>query len=205
MTRVRHVLLDADGVLQEHRGAWQETATGLLGDRTDEFLALLPALEAPSLAGEGDFQDALARALEEQDFGVDAEELYRGLWLGVEAVPETVALVHALREAGLGVHLGTNQHDRRAAYMTDVLGYDVLFDSCFYSCRVGVAKPDPDFFTRVAGALEVAPGEVLFIDDLEANVRGAREAGMVAEVWTVADGPQAIRSILSAHGATLPA
>ena len=201
---VRHLLLDADGVLQQPRGGWRSHAVRVLGEHTDDFHAALAAVEAPSLSGRGDFDVALAGLLAELGVETPPDEVYQSLWLELEVVADTVSLVHAARAAGLGVHLGTNQHARRAAYMKDVLRYGELFDSSFYSCELGVAKPEPGFFTRVADTLGVPADQVVFVDDALVNVTGAREAGMRAERWTVADGPAAIRSLLAAHGATLP-
>lgn len=53
-----------------------------------------------------------------------------------------------------------------------------------YSCRIGVAKPDPRAYQICAEQLGVVPRDVLFFDDNERNVVAARAAGMTAEVFT---------------------
>jgi putative hydrolase of the HAD superfamily len=53
-----------------------------------------------------------------------------------------------------------------------------------YSCRIGVAKPDPRAYRICAEQLGVGTRDVLFFDDNERNVVAAREAGMAAEVFT---------------------
>ena len=55
-----------------------------------------------------------------------------------------------------------------------------LFDDIINSARVGLAKPDPRIFALATERLGVSPAECAFIDDLEANVRAAGEAGMQA-------------------------
>lgn len=57
------------------------------------------------------------------------------------------------------------------------------FTALAYSCEIGVAKPDREAYEIVAGRLGVEPRDCLFIDDNEANVFAAREAGMRAEVF----------------------
>lgn len=42
----------------------------------------------------------------------------------------------------------------------------------------GLRKPAPACYSVVANTLGVAPREVVFIDDREANVKAAQEAGM---------------------------
>ncbi len=198
-----HVLLDADGVLQRTRGGWRETMTRVVGDRADEVHEVLGELESSTLVGAGDFPAALAAHLVDRGIDVPADELYAALWLAIDVVPDSVALVRSLRAAGHGVHLGTNQHAERASYMKSELGYGDLFDTCFYSCDLGLAKPDAAFFARVAESLGVAASDVVFVDDSAANVRGALAAGMPAVQWTIDDGQAAIRSLLAGHGVTL--
>ncbi|MBC7708058.1 HAD family phosphatase [Polaromonas sp.] len=53
-----------------------------------------------------------------------------------------------------------------------------LFDAMMYSHTVGLVKPDPQVFKRMADELGVAPQDCLMVDDLEANCDGARAAGM---------------------------
>jgi putative hydrolase of the HAD superfamily len=59
-----------------------------------------------------------------------------------------------------------------------------LFAARTYSCRIGVAKPDPRAYRICAERLGVGPRDVLFFDDNEQNVTAARATGMTAEVFT---------------------
>lgn len=64
--------------------------------------------------------------------------------------------------------------------------FPALQGRVFCSSRFGARKPEPIVFQRTLAALGTAPARTLFIDDLFANVRGARAAGLHAE--TVRDG-----------------
>src|ERR1700754_3411309 len=68
------------------------------------------------------------------------------------------------------------------------------FTALTYSCRIGVAKPDPRAYEICARRLGVTPADVLFFDDSERNVVAARAAGMTAEVFT---SPGQVRGILA--------
>lgn len=48
----------------------------------------------------------------------------------------------------------------------------------FVSHELGYRKPHPDAFRSVARELALEPARILFFDDTEPNVEGAREAGM---------------------------
>jgi len=90
--------------------------------------------------------------------------VFADVWCRVEPVPESFAVVDALRRHGYGIHLGTNQEGGRSAYMRDVLGYDDLFDTSCYSHDVGIAKPDPGFFVEATRRIGAEPGTILFVD-----------------------------------------
>lgn len=52
------------------------------------------------------------------------------------------------------------------------------FDHVFVSSTIGMRKPEVDAYRWVADAMNVAPEEILFIDDTLENVEGARRAGL---------------------------
>ncbi|WP_243058790.1 HAD family hydrolase [Nocardioides sp. SR21] len=201
---IQHVLLDADGVVQTlpdmRRAA---TAVELVGDRADDLLDALFAVEGPTLRGDGDFLPQLTRILLEHGITADPVSLYGTLWNAVEPSADVLALVASLRAAGYGVHLGTNQHRERATYLRTVLGYDAVFDVGCYSCELGAAKPSPEFFAGALALIGAAADEVLFVDDSLANVEAARAAGLVAEHWDLAQGLPALVGLLSGHGVTV--
>jgi putative hydrolase of the HAD superfamily len=199
---IRHVLFDADGVLQELPGGWLAAAEPYLGERALEFLERAYEAHLPTLAGQGDYLVILAGVL--ADFGIAAAlaDIYRDIWLGMEPAPASLAVVRALRVNGYGVHLGTNQDRHRAAHMREVLGYDALFDVSCYSWELGAAKPDPVFFTEAVRRIGGEPSAILFIDDSIRNVAAARDAGLTAEQWSLDEGHDALHALLARHGIT---
>jgi HAD superfamily hydrolase (TIGR01509 family) len=52
-----------------------------------------------------------------------------------------------------------------------------LFHTILISGEVGVKKPEQKFYEILAERLEEKPNEILFIDDLEVNVNGAKKLG----------------------------
>ena len=66
-----------------------------------------------------------------------------------------------------------------------------------FSAELGKAKPDPEGYRRLAERLEVAPEEIIYFDDDEPLVMGARAAGLSA--YRVG-GVAAERAGLAAHG-----
>lgn len=201
-SQIRHILFDADGVLQELPGGWYAAMEPYLGERAREFLHETWKDELPMLAGQGDYLPVLAATLRRYGVGVPVTEVYDAVWKNIVLIEESLDIVRALRRNGYGVHLGTNQETYRGTHMRTVLGYDDLFDVSCYSYDLGVAKPDPEFFTRAAARIGADPSTILFIDDTPRNITGARTAGLKAEQWTVTQGHPALHQTLTNHGIT---
>lgn len=200
MTDIRHVLLDADGVVQTVPGGWHATAEPFFGERTEEFLRRAWKEERPFLADGGDYLPVLAGTLVEFGVTEPVATVHAALWHNIATVPATVEVARRLRARGYGVHLGTNQERNRAAHMRTTLGYDDLFDVSCYSCELGVVKPDTGFFAEAARRIGVEPAEVLFVDDGERNVAGAVAAGMSALVWDADEGHDTLVTRLGEFG-----
>jgi putative hydrolase of the HAD superfamily len=65
---------------------------------------------------------------------------------------------------------------------------------------VGAAKPAPAFFAAVVDALALPAAEILFVDDVPANVAAAREAGLEAAEWHHERGIAALDELLAPYG-----
>jgi HAD superfamily hydrolase (TIGR01509 family) len=103
--------------------------------------------------------------------------------------PELLELVHAARIAGVPTALVSDAHavpdDCRAAFDVVVLGG-----------ALGVRKPDPEVFRRVAALLGLTAAECVVVDDLARNLRGARAAGAVVVHHRDADATAAELEVL---------
>ena len=197
---VTAVLWDADGVLQQVPSSWFELLGKAIGD--EESLALLdlllPQMEKAT-RGHVAMTAQLPAALEERGLSEHVEQVSE-VWGTIEPVEATRSFVRELRQAGFGCHLATNQDDLRTSYMRTRMGYDDLLDRSFYSCEVGAAKPDEEFFHLVAQQLGVELRELVFVDDTLENIHAAQACGLPAILWHHRDGVDALRERLAEHG-----
>jgi putative hydrolase of the HAD superfamily len=53
-----------------------------------------------------------------------------------------------------------------------------LFDHVVESSKVGIRKPEPEFYRRACALLEITPEEAVFLDDLGINLKPAAAMGM---------------------------
>jgi putative hydrolase of the HAD superfamily len=195
------VLWDADGVLQrmsEGEESIRSSVEDLVED-VDGFVAEAVEVERPALRGEVRWLDVLPGLLARWGISEAYDDLVRA-WLATVPVPGSRDLVRALREAGVPCYLASNQDRHRACYMQQRLGYPELLDGGFFSCELGLAKPDPAYFRTVLDRLGAGPGDALLIDDNAANVASARELGMAAELWSHREPVAVLRGHLARHG-----
>lgn len=201
------VLFDCDGVLQRPANDWQAELAALLPDAEADdaaaFFADVHDAEAPTMDGSVDFEPRLAAVLDRWQVTAPVADVLP-IWQHLAVDRSMLAAARQLSDAGLTCALATNQHAPRAEYMRRELGYERLFDPCFYSCEMGLAKPDPAYFRFALDRLGLPPAEVLFIDDLAVNVEGARKAGLVAEVFAKDGGRAELDRVLALHELSVP-
>jgi putative hydrolase of the HAD superfamily len=116
-----------------------------------------------------------------------------------DEVPGTLA---ALRAEGARLVVVSNWDVSLHDALRDT-GLAPLVDGAISSAEAGAAKPDPAIFLQALAALDARPGDALHAgDDLEADVAGARAAG-IAAVLVARDGaapPPGVRAIASLDG-----
>ncbi|MEV4087039.1 HAD family hydrolase [Nonomuraea fuscirosea] len=95
----------------------------------------------------------------------------------------TVALLDDLLTAGRDVALLSNAPVCVGDGL-DELPWIAAIGHRFYSGRMGLVKPDRAIYDHLAAALGADPAEIVFIDDREENVEGARLAGMTGVRFT---------------------
>jgi len=100
------------------------------------------------------------------------------LWSGTR--PILIEWVKVLRKQGRETAILSNMPREIAAHLRRTAAWLGLFDQLAFSGEHGLVKPEAAFYRACLKGLRAQPGEVLFIDDREDNVEGAREAGMRA-------------------------
>jgi putative hydrolase of the HAD superfamily len=199
------VLFDADGVIQRPTVDWRAALASYVdASVADDFVVDLWESEKPTIAGKGDFRDAIGEVLTRWGSTKPADEVL-DLWSRFEAEPVVVGWIQELRSQGIGCHLATNQQTYRRAVMNDERGYGDWFDQSFYSCDLGLAKPDPAYFRAILTAIDQPASSVLFIDDNAANIEGALSVGLNAELYDLSSGTDVLRDLLNRYGLTVSA
>jgi putative hydrolase of the HAD superfamily len=75
-------------------------------------------------------------------------------------------------------HITAFEHDLYIKH--GVKNFNDYFDEVYYSCRLGMRKPDKEIFEFVLDKNNLKPEETVFIDDSIQHVKGAGECGISA-------------------------
>ncbi|MFI7578356.1 HAD family hydrolase [Micromonospora sp. NPDC049497] len=204
--RATALLVDFDGVLRRWdpsvaAGVEREygLSEGVLVEIAMQWGRLQPVVTGQ--VSHADWVTSVADALADSAGGperaraaVEKWQRYRG-----EVDPEVLDFVREVRAGGIRVGLGTNATDLLDA---DLAALDLVgeLDVVVNSSALGVNKPAKDYFLAACEALETAPSRVLFVDDEDWAVRGARTAGLSAHRWSGPGDLRYLRAALATAG-----
>lgn len=135
-----------------------------------------PAFERGELT-----EDAYWRLHAEAGVTIDRDAFHTARRAGYRFLPGMAELLGQL-EGQVRRVVATNYPDWIAELTTGLLAGRV--DAVHASCHLGVRKPDAAFYRRLLAETGMAPHEVLFVDDREVNVEGARAVGIAAHRFT---------------------
>lgn len=138
----------------------------------------LPRLEAGKVSMRGYLDDALAKFGKSLREGDSPEELWTEPFERLVKFREgTLRLVESLRRKGFLVYLFSNTSMPHVDFLRRMRWHE-LFDGFLSSCELRSVKPSKTAFRRALKTIGADPSEVVFIDDREENVKGARDSGI---------------------------
>ena len=115
----------------------------------------------------------------------------------LEPLPDTVAMVHALRERGHRQYYLSNMPAPYADHLERQNAFVREFDDGIFSARVRLVKPEPALYELAERRFGLVPSRTLFIDDHPKNIEIARSRG-----WhtVLASDAAAVAAGLREHG-----
>ena len=182
MTHYEGLLLDFGGVVTTDFFASLGAYCEYLGLPHDSFRNLVTAdpqgRELYHQVERGELSQPAFEQKIAQLLGVQPTGLIQGLLADLRPEPLIADAVARTRMAGIRVGVitnswGTAPYDPYAAYQLDQ-----EFDAVVISSQVGLRKPEPAIYRRAADELAVPLGQIVFVDDIAANLQPAHELGM---------------------------
>lgn len=108
---------------------------------------------------------------------------FRGWPEHIIPIRQTADFIRELKDRKVPIYLLSNAPTYFAewAQRIDTLR---LFDGIVFSAPLKMAKPEPAIYQYLFQTYDLKPEECFFIDDLEKNIRAAKEAGMDGIIFT---------------------
>jgi len=188
-----HLLFDFGNVLIRIDPALTRHAFARLGARhTDspEWTALFDQLDRGTLP-EADFFDALKTFFPQRISKRQLREAWNSLLLDIPDT--TLDLLYGLKK-DFRLHLLSNTNFPHLHSIEKSAGpyrwkrFRSAFDHLWFSCEIGLRKPQPELYRWVLDQLDVAPEHCLLVDDLEANRTGAKALGLNTLDFALSEG-----------------
>jgi len=109
---------------------------------------------------------------------LDTKEVIKMLIAGYEVNHKVVEVVREVRKSGYKTCICSNNFPARINGLQKRFGFLDDFDAVTLSYQVGATKPSARIFQDLVFKSGVEPGEIVFADDNEQNLIGAREIGI---------------------------
>src|SRR6185436_4418753 len=108
-------------------------------------------------------------------------------------IPEMIETMHEVRRKGYKVYILSNMPHELHHELKLLHDFFKYFDGQVYSYEVKAIKPQPEIYQALINTYKLKEHESIFIDDLETNIRAAKELGIEG---IVCKNPAQVRSEL---------
>lgn len=178
---IRAVIFDLGGVLVRTPDfSPREQLAARFGMTLDELMNFVFDRDSGTRAQRGEISVAQHWANIGQRLNLSTQEMdeFQRIFWGTDFLDtELVEYLRGLR-GRYRTGLLSNAFSDLRQVVTERMKFADAFDEMIISSEVGLMKPDPAIYNLAAERLNVSTQEAIFVDDMTANVEGARAVGM---------------------------
>ncbi len=109
---------------------------------------------------------------------ISTEEIKRLLISGYTVNPIIKRVVNDVRKQGYKTCICSNDFRTRIEGLDNKFDFLKNFDACVFSCDAGILKPSKKIYEKLLGQLNIQPEELVYSDDNEEKLFGAKELGI---------------------------
>lgn len=183
MGKIKNIVFDFGGVLVDWNPRYVFRTYFNDDEEMEYFLSNVCNGEWNAEQDRGRTFDEGVRLLKEQyPQYSEAIQMFKDKWefMIKSDFPETVELLTELKKKGYGIYGLTNWSAETIGKAYERFEFFGKFDGIVVSGEEKLIKPDRRIFKVLLDRYGLNPGECVFIDDSEANVRAAEESGLNA-------------------------
>lgn len=96
----------------------------------------------------------------------------------ISPIKENVEIMRNLKKNGYSVYILSNFHQPAFEYIKENWDFIREFDGDVVSCYYHYIKPERAIYETILNNYNLIPSETIFIDDVEANIKGAKEVNI---------------------------
>jgi len=186
---IKCVLFDADGIVIINEKYFSLQYQEIHDVKNEDMLPFFTGIFKDCLIGKADLKEVIVPWLPKWKWEGSVEEfLFNWFKLEDNVDPRVIDRITGLREKGIICILTTNQEKYRTEYMRTEMGFSELFNDIYSSAYVGAHKPDKEFYAFVLKEVQekysIGKDEIIFFDDCEKNVAGAKTVGIKSYHYT---------------------
>lgn len=123
-------------------------------------------------------------SINEWKLNMSVDEITKLLIQGYETNADAVEYVKQVRKAGYKTVICSNNFPARINGLQQRFGFLNDFDVVVVSYLVGVDKPNKEIFQKLIEKCEVNANEIIYSDDDETKMLGAKELGINTHLYT---------------------
>ena len=183
MKCIEFIFFDLGNVLVsfDHSRAWQQIAglAGIPSERVEKIL-FNSGLQIKYEKGEVSTKEFHRYFCQQAQVSISLEDLCFAASNIFDSLDDSIQLLQTLSQAGHRLGLLSNTCDCHWQFFRDDVRFNFLhssFEQTVLSFVAGCMKPDADIYRIAARQANCDPESILFIDDLEVNVRAAQSYG----------------------------
>ncbi len=192
---IKFVYFDAGGVLFRWREVLEEIATKH-GKKIDEIIPIFTKYDEAACKGTITSQQLWHGIYTE--LGIEIDKNFDFLSFSIERFTPIIETHNFIKKIAkrlpVGIltnaHLGVFDQVQKARHIPDV-NYSVIIQSCL----IGLIKPERKIYEHAQKKAKVAAKNILFIDDLEVNITGAKAFGWNTVLFDTDNPSRSIREI----------
>ncbi len=172
---IKAVLFDVDWVIITNVYSFSKQMQKYYLNNKDDMLEFFNGEFRKTSIWKADLKEILKPRLEKWNWILWVEN-FLDLWFLSEAKTDIkiLNLIKILREKNILCCVTTNQEKYRKEFLLEELWFNNIFDKQYFSCDLKQAKPSLEYFQKIIDDLKLKPEEILFIDDDQNNVKGAK-------------------------------